>query len=222
MVKIIPAILTSSIDELKELLGRCEGVVDRVQIDIIDGVFANNKTIDPVVFENIDTDLKLDFHLMVKEPKSWVEKCVRASADRIIGQIEMMSNQEEFVGKVQEVGAEVGLAIDLQTSVDSLDKTILNNLDAVLVMSVDAGFGGQEFDEAALEKIRLLDEVRSRDATPFNIIDDGGITLETVDDAKRAGVDEVAVGKRLFDGDLKENIEKFVKASYGQKTASRN
>lgn len=215
MAKVIPAILTNSPVEAKELLRVAEDAgLDRVQIDIIDGVFAENKTIDPSVFESVETSLKLDFHLMVKEPISWVERCIKAGADRIIGQIEMMASQEKFVGKVQEVGAYVGLAIDLPTSVEALDEVIINSVDAVLVMSVKAGFGGQEFDDSALKKIKVLDNIRSRDTSPFSIIDDGGITLNTIDDAKRSGADEIVIGRRLFEGDLKENMEKFLKASY--------
>ncbi len=191
-----------------------EAKVERAQIDIIDGVFAKNKTIDPSTLENLDLDLNLDFHLMVKEPINWVERCVRGGADRIIGQIEMMTDQTGFVGKVQEVGKYVGLAIDLKTPVTSIDETIINNLDAVLVMSVAAGFGWQEFDLSALLKINELDKIRERDKTPFRIIDDGGVTMEWIDEVHRAGVDEVVIGKRLFEGDLKTNIEKFTKAAY--------
>lgn len=216
MVKVIPAILTASLGELGVLLTRCEGIVDRVQIDIIDGNYADNKTIDPVVFESIDTDLNLDFHLMVKEPRNWVERCARAGADRIIGQVEMMKSQKGFIEKVQSAGAYIGFGIDLKTSVDSIDKSLINSLDSVLVMSVPAGRGGQEFDARALKKIRELDEIRSRDTTPFNIVDDGGITLDSVDDARRAGADEVVIGRRLFDGDLKVNIERYIKASYAR------
>lgn len=214
MVTIIPAILTGSPEELKLLLSAAEGVVERVQIDTIDGVFAANKTIDPSILENIDTNLKIDFHLMTKEPVDWVEKCVRGMADRIIGQVELMSNQVEFVGKVQEVGASVGLAIDLDTPVSKLDSAILNSLDAVLVMSVPAGFGGQKFDSRVLDKIKELDEIRVRDDTPFRICDDGGITLENMGDMRVVGVDEVAIGKKIFEGDLRENLEKYRKAMY--------
>lgn len=214
MVEIIPAILTGSPEELRLLLSKAEGVVERAQIDIIDGVFAANKTIDPSALENIDTNLKIDFHLMTKEPVDWVEKCVRGMADRIIGQVELMSNQVEFVGKVQEVGASVGLAIDLDTPVSKLDSAILNSLDAVLVMSVPAGFGGQKFDSRVLDKIKELDEIRVRDDTPFRICDDGGITFENVGDVRVAGVDEVAIGKKIFEGELRENIEKYRKAMY--------
>jgi len=221
MIEIIPAILTNDINELKEKLALCEevqsidlGLIDRVQIDIIDGVFANNKTIDPSVLGSIDTSLKLDFHLMVDEPISWVEKCVGLGADRIIGQIEKMSSQVEFIGKVTSTGLKVGLAIDLETPVSKLDSLVLNNLDVILVMSVKAGFGGQKFDTEVLSKIKLLDEIRSRDNTPFRICDDGGITLDKIGDVRREGVDEVSIGKRLFKGDLKENINKFRSATY--------
>lgn len=214
MIEIIPAILTDNPEELKEMLVQAEGVVDRVSIDIIDGKFANNKTIDPRVLADYDGSLKLDFQLMVIEPVNWIEKCVRGQADRIIGHIEHMDDQLEFVGRVQEVGASIGLGIDIDTAVSDLDPTILNNLDVVLVMSVPAGFGGQEFDKRVLDKIRKLDEIRIRDDTPFRIQDDGGINLELIDDVRRAGADEVSIGRRLFKGDLAKNIEKFTKAAY--------
>ncbi|MBU0569680.1 hypothetical protein KKB40_02765 [Patescibacteria group bacterium] len=221
MIKIIPAILTDDINELKEKLALCEevhltspGLIERVQIDIIDGIFADNKTIDPSVLANFDTDLKIDFHLMVDEPVNWVEKCVGLGADRIIGQIERMSSQVEFVGKVTSVGLKVGLAIDLATPVSKLDSLILNDLDVVLVMSVSAGFGGQKFDPSTLLRINELNKVRSRDNMSFAICDDGGITLEWIDDVRREGADEVSIGERIFKGDLKENLEKFKKAAY--------
>ena len=217
MITIIPAILTNNPEELREMLLLCEEVkVGCVQIDIIDGVFADNKTVDPAVIQDIDTSLFLDFHLMVKEPVNWVEKCILAGANRIIGQIEMMSSQVDFVAKVTEAGAKVGLAIDIETSVSELDPVVLTNLDVVLVMSVAAGFGGQKFDERVLDKIEKLDEIRSRDKTPYAICDDGGITFENIDDARIAGVDEVSIGRRLFKGDLAVNIKKYVKAAYGK------
>lgn len=217
MVTIIPAILTNDLKELEEMLERCEGVVDRVQIDVIDGVFADNKTVDPALLRGIDTTLNLDFHLMVKEPINWVEKCASAGADRIIGHIEKMSDQIEFVGKVQEVGAYVGLAVDLETPVSELEPAILTNLDVALVMSVAAGFGGQEFDKRALEKIKELDEIRVRDDTPYKICDDGGITLDSVYNVHKLGVEEVSIGRRLFKGNLAENLEKFQLAAHDLK-----
>ncbi len=214
MVEIIPAILTNDIREIEEKLSRAEGIVKRIQIDIVDGQFAANRTIDPSFLGNIETDLSLDFHLMTKEPADWVERAVRGGADRIIGQIEQMTNQVEFVGKVAQVGLSVGLAIDLATPVSALDPTILTNLDVVLVMAVKAGFGGQKFDERALNKIKQLDELRIRDDTPFRICVDGGETEDVIDETHFAGADEVAIGSRIFDGDLAENIRRFQKAAH--------
>ncbi len=217
MVEIIPAILTLDIKEVEEKLKRAEGVVKRVQIDIIDGIFANNKTVDPSALEYIETDLNLDFHLMTKEPIDWVERAARGGTERIIGQIEKMSDQLAFVGKVQEVGANVGLAIDIETPVSALDPVVLTNLDVVLVMAVPAGFGGQKFDERALNKVKQLDEIRARDDSPFRICVDGGETSDVIDDTKLAGADEIVIGRRLFEGDLRQNVERYIKASYGRK-----
>lgn len=214
MIKIVPSVLSNDPAEVRVLLSRCEGVVDSVSIDIIDGKFADNKTIEPSILADFDTTLKIDYQLMVHEPINWIERCVHGQADRIIGHIELMRDQVEFVGKVQEVGLSVGLALDLPTQVYRLDPTILTNLDVVLVMSVPAGFGGQKFDDRALEKISKLDEIRVRDRTPYKIQDDGGITFDRIDDVRLAGVDEVSIGRKLFDGDLKQNIEKFTKAAY--------
>jgi len=209
MIEIIPSILTNDTREAHELLYLCEGAVERVSIDIIDGRFAPNKTIDPVALAGIDTNLKIDYQLMVEEPVNWIERCVRGGADRIIGHVEKMHDQLEFVGKVQSVGVGVGLALDLPTSVSAIDPVILNNLDVVLVMSVPAGFGGQEFDGRVVDKIIELDEIRSRDQTPFRIQDDGGVTFSKIDEAHFSGADEVSIGRRLFEGDIKANIRKF-------------
>ena len=89
-MKIVPSILTADPKEALEMLERVEGAADRVSIDIIDGIFANNKTVDPQLFENVETNLMIDYQLMVKDPVNWVERCVRGQADRIIGHVEMM------------------------------------------------------------------------------------------------------------------------------------
>lgn len=199
-MEIIPAILTSNPDEIPSLLKKGEGRGERMQIDIIDGVFAANKTILPGALENLETDLKLDFHLMVKEPVNWVEGCVRAGAERIIGQVEMMASQIDFVSKVEASGAKIGLALDLPTPVSALERTVLLDLDVVLVMSVKAGFGGQKFEEKALAKIKELADIRAQDQTPFKICVDGGITPEITKKLEKIGADEAVMGRRILHG----------------------
>ncbi len=218
MPEIIPAILTNNPQELRDMLLKLEGKVDRVQIDIIDGKFANNRTIDPSALENIDTTLKLDYHLMTVNPVDWVERCVRGQADRIIGQIERMNDQLEFVGKVQEVGLSVGLGLDLGSDVNDIDSAILLDLDVVLVMGTKAGFGGQKFNEDCLSVISKLSEIKQQDQSPFVVCVDGGETLEVEPRVIRAGADEIVVGRSLFDGNIEDNINKF----HGKQSLTQN
>lgn len=218
MFEIIPAILTNNPKEFEEKTQALGGLVNRVQIDIVDGVFADNKTVSleavASVIKDLETNISFDVHLMTKDPVDWVERAAGAMAERIIGQIEMMSSQVEFIGKVTETGEKVGLALDLPTPVSALDPAVLNNLDVVLVMSVKAGFGGQEFDEGAVEKIKQLDEIRVRDDTPFKICVDGGINEENIAKVRQAGADEVAIGHSLLGEDIGERLETLRKAAY--------
>ncbi|MBI3396877.1 hypothetical protein HY045_00210 [Candidatus Woesebacteria bacterium] len=221
MVEIIPAILTNDLTEIEEKLRRIEDLeiggvnIHRAQIDVIDGVFADNKTVDPALLSNVDTNLLLDFHLMCDEPVKWIEKSVNAGADRIIGQIEKMTNQIEFVEKVTETGLGVGLAVDIDTPISRINPVVLTNIDVVLLMAVKAGFGGQKFNPKVLDKIRELDEIRSNDQTPFKICVDGGETEEVIDKTHFEGADEVVIGKRLFIGDMAVNLNRLQEAAHG-------
>ena len=209
-MEIVPSILTNSPDELREKIALAEGVVKKIQIDIVDGVFAGNKTVDPQSLENVETNLKIDFHLMAKEPVSWVERCVRGGAESVIGQVEKMGSQLDFVAKCQEVGCQVGLALDIDSPIEALDKEALADLDTVLIMSVKAGFGGQEFDSRAFKKIQALLKARENDISPFRICVDGGVTKEIVPRLAALGVNEVVVGERIFEGDLLGNVSLFL------------
>lgn len=211
MVQIVPGILTQDIEEVQEYLAAAQGVVDRVQIDIIDGEFAHNETIDPSALNDIFTDLRLDFHLMVKEPEGWIEKCVNAMADRIYGQIEEMNSQAEFVRRVQEAQVSVGLALDLSTPVASLDPTVLPDVDSVLLMSVPAGFEGQDFDEDVYGKLKKLNEKREEESLAFKICIDGGITEKHVKKLEEFGAHEIVIGDRIFKGGLRKNLKKYNK-----------
>lgn len=219
MLEVIPAILTDDPKELEHKIRQVArlresyGEVKRVQIDIVDGIFANNRTVGVEAVAAVETDLLLDVQLMVKEPIDWVDRAIEAMIDRVIGHIEMMSSQGKFVGKVTEVGHQVGLALDIDTPVSALDVTILNNLNVVLVMSVKAGFGGQEFDQRALEKVRQLGEIRVRDDTPFRICVDGGIDTGNIAEVRRAGADEAVAGHALFTGDFRGNLEDLLRGA---------
>ena len=211
MIKIIPSILTDDPSELREMIEITERSCGRVSIDIIDGVFAQNKTVDPTVLKDIDTYLKLDFQLMVKDPIKWVEKCANVGADRIIGHVEMMKDQRAFVGKVQKIGLSPGLALDLETSINKIEPGLIDSLDVILVMSVKAGFGGQDFQEKVLSKLSRLVRLTAARNASFKIHVDGGVNFDNIKDIKVSGADEVSVGRALFKGDLIGNIDRLIR-----------
>lgn len=214
MIKVIPSILTPNLADAKDLIAQLEGLVDSVQIDIIDGVFAENKTIDPTLLVDIETSLEYDFHLMVKDPINWIEKCAGVGAKRIVAQIELMEDQTEFVTKVHGLNMAVGLGLDLTTDVSQIKEELLVEIDVILLMSVPAGFGGQNFDTNVFKKIEWLQNQRAKMNSSFVICDDGGVTLENVDDVHFLGVDEVVVGRKLFEGDVKTNLDKYQEAAH--------
>ena len=193
MIEIIPSILTNDPEEAREMIARCEGVVDRISIDIIDGKFAGNKTINPGMLSDLDTGLKIDYHLMVAEPVNWVERCLRGQADRVIAQIEYMDDQLEFLAKVQGLGLGVGLALDLETPVEKINSAILTSLDIVLLMNVPAGFGGQKFIPSSIVKIKKLRAIYSGD-----IAVDGGVNDLVASDLISAGANILAAGSYIF------------------------
>lgn len=211
-MEIIPSILTNSPEEALALLSLCENVSERAHIDIIDPGYAQNETITPEVFENEVYLTKLDYHLMVPDPVKWVSRCSRGNAERIIGQVELMEDQVDFCQKVLSEGCDPGLAIDLDTEVNALETDALALASVVLVMSVQAGFGGQVFDARALTKIEELVKLREENGYHYVICDDGGVTSGMQDKIKTAGADEVSIGRRIFEGDLRENIDHFKKA----------
>lgn len=206
---IVPAILTNNPEELESKIRQLETLVQRIHIDIIDGIFTNNKTVGLDALTSIETPLGIDIHLMTKEPIDWVDKAVEVGADRIIGQVEMMFDQQEFVSHVQELGGRAGLAIDVGTDIGQIDVKVLPQLDIVLIMAVRAGWQGQEFNKIALEKIEKIKGLRQDISGSFSIYLDGGVNKKNIGSIIKTGADEVAIGSSLFEGDIKENLERL-------------
>lgn len=173
MVTVIPAILPKTVAELSDKLSLVWSYTPRVQLDVLDGIFTNEKTVGPEVLAQIDTIVTWDIHLMVSEPHSWIERCVIGGADRIFGQVEMMTDPVEFIADSQAEGLAVGLAYDIETPLTNLERYI-NDIDGVLLMSVKAGGQAREFDERVFEKIKEVRKLNKR----VPIIIDGGIDEE--------------------------------------------
>ena len=220
-MQIIPAINTSDPTEAVDLISKLEEIIlphglplERIQIDVNDGTFENINTITPEVLTEVETKMEFDYHLMVGNPISWVERCIRGQAGRVIGHIEKMDSQLEFVEKATELGVKVGFALDINTAIDEVDESLLTSIDVVLLMSYPAGAGGKKLEERVFEKIEKLVEIKNRDSTPFKICLDGGITSDNIKKVRLAGVDEAAITKRILEGNIEENLEKFYKEMY--------
>lgn len=213
MIAILPSLLSNDISELSGLIDKTKSE-SRVHVDILDGVFAKNTTVEPQEIASLRTNSKLDFHLMVYEPVTWLQKCKEGGADRVISQVEMMVDVDAYVDVSNDLFGMVGLALDLDSEVEKIPMELLHRLDTILLMSVRAGFGGQEFNATVLEKVRYFDNLRNENGYNYSIGIDGGITPENITSVVDAGADEVSVGRRLFDGDLAGNIQKYLERAY--------
>lgn len=207
MAKIIPTILTKDLIDLEDKIKKLEGLVDEVQIDVIDGLYLPEKTIDLEALANIETSLKIDIHLMVDKPTGWIERCVNVMADKVIGQIEMVGSQEEFILKAaQTAGLRIGFGLDMGTPISVIAKDSLIKLDSVLIMTRRAGFGEYSFEEGALDKVRELREI----GFMGEICVDGGINFDNIRKCVEAGADTLAIGGEIWKAnDITQVIERL-------------
>jgi ribulose-phosphate 3-epimerase len=198
-IEIIPAILEENIEEVKRKFKLVKPYVEIVQVDILDGVFAQGKTIEIGELKGLEEikGLKIDFHLMVSEPALFVDDCRKVGGWRVIGQVEMMNDQGEFVRMVENAHMLAGLAIDLKTPVEAIEERFLEEIDCVLVMSVKAGESGQAFQKEALEEIKKFRGLSEKHGN-FNIAVDGGLNKETVMDCLGAGANQLGITSEIF------------------------
>jgi len=209
MYEIIPSPGTENKDwsEIEAKIDLVRPFAKTIHIDVVDGIYAPNTCLpDPAPFEKIAKEFLLEVHLMTDEPIKQLKKWADVGVARFIGHIERMSSQEEFVAQAQLLG-EVVLALDKQTEVGDLHVPF-DDLDGLLVMTIQAGFSGQKFEEELLEKVKKL---RERTALPIEI--DGGVNAETALIAAAAGVNRFVATSYLFGSDSPEEQFKLLQAS---------
>lgn len=195
---VIPDILTNSIEELRDKVGRADQFAKRVHIDVIDGIFVKNKTVMPDDLHKVDWgDLAVDIQLMVDEPSRFLPDLTKVKQVRVIGHIERMENVEEFISVSKKMGMLVGLGLNLETEIEKLTDLQLKRAEVVLLMSVPVGFSGQKFDESVLVKIVAL---RQR-GFEGDIVIDGGMNEETILQCLRVGANQFAVNSALWQTD---------------------
>lgn len=206
--EIIPTILVKTFKEAKENIKKVENYVDWVQLDIMDGIFVNNETwANPKDLKKIKTRVKLEAHLMVQKPENIIDEWLEV-VDRVIFHFESkITNRElgirELIKKVRKKKKEIGLALNPETHY-SVVMPFLKDLDLILIMTVQPGWGGQEFKKWTLDKIKYL-----RKQWPNgNIEVDGGINDKNVKEIKKAGANLICAGTYIF---RSKDIEKAIK-----------
>jgi len=201
---IVPTILTNDPNEAKEKISFLKGRASRVQIDIIKQWFASPQTISPEDLMGAvspEDNFFLDWHLMTADPVVYLDKDLPEPTGLVIGQIEMMTSQLEFVRRAKEEGYQAGLAIDLETPLKKLKLQALDFCDQVLVLAVRAGRGGQKFSPSCLLKIRELSSWRQKEGWDFQIAVDGGLNAKTIPLCFEAGAEVFCVGNSIWKAD---------------------
>lgn len=197
---VLPSLLSADFGNLEREVRKLEQVGVRcLHLDVMDGCFVPNLTFGLPVLEALRrlTRLPLDVHLMIREPARYLERFYVAGADCMTVHIEAVDQPQEILQQIRELGAAAGIALNPATPISTLD-SCLDLCDLVLVMSVPAGFGGQEFHEVALEK---LDYVRQRAASHTLLEVDGGVNSTTIERCARAGAHLFVAGSAVFGSD---------------------
>jgi len=210
--KIAPSILSADFSRLAEEIAEVEKAgADYVHVDVMDGHFVPNITIGPLIVKAARkcTDLPLDVHLMIEKPDLYIPEFAKAGSDMITVHAEACTHLHRTVNLIREMGKGAGVALNPATPLSALDY-VLGDLDMVTVMSVNPGFGGQSFIESSLKKISLLRELISeRGLDNIEIEVDGGIKVDNIAAAAKAGADVFVAGSAVFGSD---NYEKTVRA----------
>src|ERR1700722_15433518 len=200
MIEILPSILAADFARLGAQVAEVEEAGARMlHVDVMDGHFVPNLTLGPPLVASLRkaTSLTLDVHLMIEDPDLFAPMFIEAGAEQILVHQEACRNLDRTLHLIREHGARPGVVINPATPVSTLDE-VLDLVDSVLVMSVNPGFGGQEFIPNSLKKVRQLAALRKERRLQFAIEIDGGITLQEVAHKIHAGVDWVVAGTSVF------------------------
>ena len=203
-IMIVPSILSADFSRLGEEVRAVEaGGADAIHIDVMDGHFVPNITIGPLVVRSLRpvTTLPLHVHLMIEEPERYMAEFVQAGADLVTVHVETCPLLHSTLGQIRDLGALVGVTLNPGTPLSALDE-ILDQVDLILVMTVDPGFGGQSLIPSTLDKLsRLRATLEKRGLSP-RIEVDGGVNADTAREVVAAGADALVMGSAIFGHEL--------------------
>jgi ribulose-phosphate 3-epimerase len=200
MTKVAPSMLSADFSRLGEEIKRIESAgADWVHLDVMDGMFVPNITIGPLVIDSVRklTKLPFDTHLMIQKPIRYVDRFADAGSDMLTIHVEAEGDVKETLKKIRDLGVKPGITLNPGTPAEKLDP-YLDLVDLVLIMTVEAGFGGQSFCEVGLSKIKRIREYADSQNPKLEISVDGGINRETGKRCVDAGATVLAAGSSLF------------------------
>jgi ribulose-phosphate 3-epimerase len=203
MVKIAPSILSADFSRLGEEVKAVEEAgADWIHVDVMDGRFVPNITIGPLVVESLRkvTKLPLDVHLMIENADLYIEDFAKAGADIISVHAEACPHLHRTIQSIKENGAKAGVVLNPATTLFALDE-IIEQVDMVLLMSVNPGFGGQKFINSVLSKIELLRNTLNESEVELDVEVDGGIKPDNAAIIKQAGANVLVAGSAIFGSD---------------------
>jgi ribulose-phosphate 3-epimerase len=210
--KLAPSILSADFRALgKEVAAVTEAGADYIHVDVMDGHFVPNITIGPLVVEAVrrSTDLPLDVHLMIDEPDRYLEDFVRAGANLISVHVEVLPHLHRTLQRIRELGVRPGVTLNPSTPLATIEH-VLEQVDMVLIMTVNPGFGGQQFIRAMMPKISALRKMLDDRGLAVDLEVDGGINTETIGEVARAGANVFVAGSAVFStADYGETLRLF-------------
>jgi ribulose-phosphate 3-epimerase len=218
MIKIAPSLLASDFSRLGEEISRVERAgADMIHLDVMDGHFVPNITIGPPVIKSLRkvTELPFDVHLMIEEPDRYISDFVDAGANIISVHVENNPHLHRTIEMIRECGARPSVVLNPATPLNALD-AVLGNVDMVLLMTVDPGFGGQHYIESMTDKIRELRQTAVKRGMKLDIEVDGGIDLWNIWDVTQAGANVIVAGTTIFGApDADEIIKSLRQKAFG-------